>query len=108
MFEKCPEGFAKNITCFETELFTDGHRLNFELLNPKECYQKYHHGSIQLEAFGGKTIVTQTAYFDFFGVSLWVNYPFYGGMYEFFNYTIGWEQQTILRLKDKYIKKSSE
>jgi len=40
--------------------------------------------------------------FDFFGVSIWVSYPFYGGMSYFLKYTTGWEQQTILKLKNKY------
>jgi hypothetical protein len=87
---------------WQTSLFPDQHLLKFILLNPEECGQKYHYGYIQLEPLGSRTRVTQVAYFDFFGVSIWVNYPFYGGMSYFLNYTAAWEQQTILKLKEKY------
>jgi hypothetical protein len=87
---------------WQTTLFPDQHLLKFILLNPEQCDQKYHYGYIQLEPLGFRTRVTQVAYFDFFGVSIWVNYPFYGGMSYFLNYTATWEQQTILTLKDKY------
>ena len=89
---------------WQTTLFPDQYLLKFILLNPDECGQKYHYGYIQLEPLGSRTRVTQVAYFDFFGVSIWVNYPFYGGMSYFLNYTATWEQQTILTLKDKYEK----
>ena len=87
---------------WQTTLLPDQHLLKFTLLNPEECGQKYHYGYIQLEALDSRTRVTQVAYFDFFGVSVWVNYPFYGGMSYFLKYTANWEQQTILKLKDKY------
>ena len=87
---------------WQTTVFPDQQRLKFILLNPKECGQKYHYGYIQMEASGLKTKVTQVAYFDFFGASIWVSYPFYGGMSYFLKYTASWEQQTILKLKDKY------
>ncbi|MBT8368643.1 MAG: hypothetical protein KJP23_28450 [Deltaproteobacteria bacterium] len=80
----------------------DNHRLDFELLNPKECGQKFHHGHIQLEAVGEYTKVTQIAYFEFFGATLWMNYPWYGGMQHNLSYTARWEQETIVRLIDKY------
>ncbi len=80
----------------------DIHRLNFELENPKECGQRFHYGHIQLEAAGDRTIVTQTAYFDFFGATLWMNYPWYGGMRHYLDYTARWEQETITRLIDRY------
>jgi len=87
---------------WRTISFPDIHRLNFELQNPKECGQKFHYGHIQLEAAGDHTIVTQTAYFDFFGATLWMNYPWYGGMRHYLNYTARWEQETITRLIDRY------
>jgi len=87
---------------WQTTLFPDQHLLKFKLLNPEECGQKYHYGHIQLEAVGSRTRVTQVAYFDFFGVSLWASYPFYGGMSYFLKYTATWEQRTILELKDNY------
>jgi hypothetical protein len=93
---------------WQTTVISDGFRLIFKLLNPEECNQRYHYGYIQLEAFETKTKVTQIAYFDFFGVSFWANYPFYGGMYDFLENTAHWEQETILKLKDRYINKSDE
>ena len=96
---------------WQTTLFPAQHRLDFVLLNPAECGQKFHHGSIQLETVGvsgRKTKITQTAYFDFFGVSFWVNYPWYGGMKHFLTYTARWEQDTVLRLKSNYIQKSAQ
>jgi hypothetical protein len=96
---------------WQTTLQPSEYRMDFVLLNPEECGQKFHYGQIQLEAlaaFGEKTKVTQVAYFDFFGVSFWVNYPWYGGMKHFLKYTARWEQETILKLKSKYIKKSAQ
>jgi hypothetical protein len=92
----------KAIFKWQTTLLPDQHLLKFILLNPEECGQKYHYGYIQLEPLGSRTRVTQVAYFDFFGVSIWANYPFYGGMSYFLKYTATWEQQTILKLKEKY------
>ena len=81
---------------WQTIQFPDQHLLDFILLNPEECGQKYHYGYIQLEAMGTGTRVTQIAYFDFFGVSLWVSYPFKGGMSYFLKYTAAWEQKAVL------------
>jgi len=92
----------KAIFKWQTIVLPDQHLFKFILLNPEACGQKYHYGYIQLEPLGSRTRVTQVAYFDFFGVSIWVNYPFYGGMSYFLNYTAAWEQQTILKLKDDY------
>ncbi len=86
---------------WQTTLFPDRHLLNYVLLNPEECGQKYHHGSIQLEAVGNRTRVTQVAYFNFFGVSFWVGYPFRGGMSYFLEYTAVWEQQAVLDTIDR-------
>ena len=80
----------------------DRHRLSFELQNPKECGQKYHYGHIQLEAAGEQTKITQIAYFDFFGATLWMNYPWYGGMHHYLIYTARWEQETMTRLIERY------
>lgn len=87
---------------WQTTVLPDQHLLKFILLNPQECGQKYHSGYIQLERFDQKTKVIQVAYFDFFGASFWVKYPYYGGMKHFLKYTAGWEQQAILDLKDRY------
>ena len=89
---------------WQTTADSKNHRLVFKLLNPKESGQKYHYGQIQLEALGAKTKVTQIAFFDFFGVSFWVNYPFYGGMRDFLEYTAHWEQKIVIKLKANYIK----
>ena len=87
---------------WRTKAFPDRHRLHFELQNPKECGQKFHYGHIQLEAAGEHTKVTQVAYFDFFGATLWMNYPWYGGMHHYLLYTARWEQETMTRLIDRY------
>ncbi len=92
----------KAIFRWQTTLLPDQYLLKFILLNPEDCGQRYHYGYIQLEALGSRTRVTQVAYFDFFGVSIWVSYPFYGGMSYFLKYTANWEQQIILELRDKY------
>lgn len=96
---------------WQTTLSPAEYRMDFVLLNPEECGQKFHYGHIQLEtlgAFSQKTMVTQVAYFDFFGVFFWVKYPWYGGMQHFLKYTAHWEQDTILKLKTTYIKKSAQ
>jgi hypothetical protein len=80
---------------WQTTVFPDRHFLEYTLLNPEQCGQKYHYGYIQLEAEGVGTRVTQVSYFDFFGASLWVNYPFKGGMSYFLKYTAKWEQQLL-------------
>jgi hypothetical protein len=87
---------------WRTTSFPDIYRLNFELQNPKECGQKFHYGHIRLEAAGEHTKVTQVAYFEFFGATLWMNYPWYGGMRHYLHYTARWEQETITRLIDRY------
>lgn len=92
----------KAIFRWQTTLLPDQYQLKFVLLNPEECGQKYHYGYVQLEALGSGTRVTQVAYFDFFGVSLWVNYPLYGGMSHFLKYMAHWEQETILDIKHEY------
>jgi hypothetical protein len=82
------------------------HRLEFVLDNPVECNQRFHYGFIRLEPFGeAQTKVTHVAYFDFLGASLWANYPWPGGMSSFLRYTATWEQETILRLRERYSQK---
>ena len=54
------------------------------------------------------TRVTQVAYFDFLGASLWADYPWGGGMRDFLAYTARWEQEMVLRLKDRYSGKNTE
>lgn len=87
---------------WRTKIFDKQHRLEYLLLNPKECGQGFHYGYIQAEAAGLNTKVTQVAYLDFLGVSLWAHYPWEGGMKDFLRETARWEQQTALRLEWKY------
>ena len=92
---------------WQTTVAPNRYRLDYVLLNPEQCGQKFHYGHIQLEALEHnrqKTKVTHVAYFDFFGVFFWVNYPWYGGMVDFLRYTARWEQEIILKLKSKYSK----
>ena len=91
---------------WQTTISSRAKRLDFVLLNPKQCRQKFHYGYIQLKSVSGGTQVTQVAYFDFLGSSLWANYPWGGGMKDFLSYTAHWEQDTIMRLKDQYYHKS--
>lgn len=87
---------------WQTRLLPERFRLTFHLLNPEACGQKYHHGYIQLVPEGKTTRVTQVAYFDFWGAAFWVYNPWSGGMRDFLSYTARWEQETAMRLKDRY------
>jgi hypothetical protein len=55
-----------------------------------------------LEPFDRYTKVSHAAYFDFFGASLWVSYPWEGGMIKFLGCIAPWERNTILQFKDDY------
>lgn len=87
---------------WQTHMFPDRFRLEFNLLNSKQCRQKYHYGYIQLEPEGKKTLVTQVAYFDFWGATFWAFNPLKGGMKDFLSYTAKWEQTTAVQFKDRY------
>jgi len=93
---------------WQTTVFPQAKRLDFVLLNPEQCRQKFHYGYIQLKPVPEGTQVTQVAYFDFLGSSLWANYPWGGGMKDFLSYTAYWEQKTILDLKNRYHDKNSK
>ncbi|AOY57478.1 hypothetical protein B2D07_03380 [Desulfococcus multivorans] len=86
---------------WQTTIFQDTYNLEFVLLNPEACGQKFHYGSIQLEPVPEGTKVTQTAYFDFWGASFWAAYPWGGGMTDFLTYTAHWEQDVVMRLKNR-------
>lgn len=92
----------RNVFKWQTTVFPDRHFLEYTLLNPEECGQKYHYGYVQLKTDGARTRVTHVSYFDFFGVSLWVNYPFRGGMSHFLKYTARWEQQLVSEFEHQY------
>jgi len=81
---------------WKTVLFPDRYRLEFVLQDPDECGMKYFYGSIVMQSVGSATRVTQVAYLDFFGVSLWIHYPFRGGMSQTLNDNVRWEQQAVL------------
>ena len=87
---------------WRTTLHRSNYRMEFVLLNPEQCRQRYQYGHIQLEPAGSGTRVIQEAYFDFLGASFWAHYPWEGGMQAFLTYTAQWEQKTALRLKDRY------
>ncbi len=87
---------------WRTKVFNGKHRLEYSLLNPKECGQRFHYGYIQAAAEGDKTKVTQVAHLDFFGVSFWAHFPWGGGMTDFLKSTARWEQKTASRLEWKY------
>ncbi|MGD8251288.1 MAG: SRPBCC family protein [Desulfobacterales bacterium] len=87
---------------WETLLFPSSRRMGYRLLNPKDCRQRFHFGTIQLIPRGDGTRVVQTAWFDFSGVWLWFHNPWGGGMTAFLRYNARWEQETALRLKDRY------
>jgi hypothetical protein len=93
---------------WQTTIFPQVKRLDFVLLNPEQCRQKYHYGSIQLKSVKEETQITQVAYFDFWGSSLWASYPWGGGMKDFLSYTAHWEQETIMRLKNRYYDQNSK
>lgn len=93
---------------WETTMYPDIHKLEFVLLNPAQCGQNFHYGFIQLESVAEGTMVTQVAYFDFWGASLWADYPWGGGMVDFLTYTAKWEQAIVLDLKNRYTDESSK
>ena len=78
------------------------YRLDFVLENPEQCGQRFHYGHFQLEALGPYTKVSHSAFFDFFGASIWATFPWQGGMRAFLDYIARWEQETIVRLKNSY------
>lgn len=93
---------------WQTTALEEARRLDFILLNPQHCGQAFHYGSIQMEPVEEGTRVTQVAYFDFLGASLWADYPWGGGMKDFLTYTARWEQGIVLRLKNRYPGKTAQ
>ena len=88
---------------WQTTMIPDLFRLEFRLLNPEECRHEFHRGSIQLSPAGGHTKITQIAYFDFRGASLWVKYPWYGGMKSTLTKLAKWEQNLASKYKQQYV-----
>ena len=89
---------------WRTTVHEDEKTIDFVLLNPEDCGQRFHHGTIRAVNMGKKTLVIQKAYFDFFGAGVWANYPLPGGMHHFLEYTARWEQDTVRKLKVYYEK----
>jgi hypothetical protein len=85
---------------WKTVVLEEQYRMEFELLNAAECRHDFHFGSIQLSPDGEFTKVTQIVYFDFTGASLWVKYPWYGGMEDTLTQMVEWEQETILKYRE--------
>jgi hypothetical protein len=92
----------KHIFRWQTTVDAHSRRLDFRLLNAAECGQVFHHGSIQVEVLKTGTRVIQTAYFDFWGATLWYHSPWSGGMRALLRYQAHWEQQLAPRLKRRY------
>jgi len=86
---------------WKTSVIEEQYLMEFELLNAEECRHDFHFGSIQLSSDGEYTKVTQIAYFDFTGASIWVKYPWYGGMEDTLTQMVEWEQETVLRYRKK-------
>jgi hypothetical protein len=84
---------------WQTTVHWNQYRLDFQLLNAQDCRHDFHFGTIQLAPAGDYTKVTQTACFNFVGASLWVKYPWYGGMKSTLTTLAKWEQKTALRYK---------
>ena len=98
-YTNAPDVFFK----WRTTVFPRSHRLEFVLMNPEECKQRYHYGHIELEAVKGGTRVTQVAYFDFWGASFWAAYPWGGGMRDFLTYNANWERREARKFERKYL-----
>ena len=88
---------------WQTTVYPSAFRMNYVLLNPEECGQKYNRGAIQLSYKSGQTRVVHSTYFDFFGATVWVHFPGAGGMVAFLRYTADWERETIKQLHHRYL-----
>ena len=85
---------------WKTIVHQDRYRLEFQLINAKDSRHDFHFGTIQLHPAGRFTRVTQIAYFDFAGVSLWVRFPWNGGMKHTLVQSAKWEQKMASRYVD--------
>ena len=88
---------------WQTTVHPEQYRLDFKLLNAADCRHDFHYGSIQLTSEGENTHVTQIAFFDFTGASLWVNYPWYGGMKATLTKVAKWEQKAAVTYARSYM-----
>ena len=88
---------------WQTTVFPGRYRLEFKLRNAAECRHDFHYGMIQLSPAGSFTKVTQIAYFKFKGASLWVRYPWNGGMKSTLTKVARWEQKMATRHLREYM-----
>ena len=88
---------------WQTTIYPLSYRMNYLLLNPEECGQKFNRGTIQMSSDSGKTRVVHSTYFDFFGATVWAHFPGPGGMVGFLRYTAEWEKKTIKQLQHRYL-----
>ena len=88
---------------WQTTIHADYYRLEFKLLNAKDCRHEFHYGTIQLSPAGNFTKVTQTAFFSFSGASVWVRYPWNGGMRSTLTKSAEWEQRMAKRIMHEYL-----
>ena len=87
---------------WQTTVYPSSHRMNYRLVNPEQCGQKFNRGTIQLSAVSNGTRVVHSTYFDFFGATIWTRFPGPGGMVGFLRYTADWERETIKKLRHRY------
>jgi len=87
---------------WQTTEVPEQYRLEFKLLNAEDCHHDFHYGTIQLSPAGEHTKVTQIAFFNFTGASLWVKYPWYGGMKSLLTKVARWERNSAMRLNRDY------
>ncbi len=92
----------KRLFRWQTTVVSRDHRLEFALVNPKQAGQKFHYGTIRLEARGSRTIVYQIARFRFSGAALWAFYPWRGGMRSFLSEFVRWEQKAAVKWQPHY------
>ena len=95
---------AGSVFRWKTTVHERAGRIDFVLLNPQECGQRFHYGRIRTVSIGERTLVVQEAFFDFFGAGVWAHYPWAGGMRHFLRYTARWEQDTVEKLREHYEK----
>lgn len=92
----------KRLFRWQTTVYARDRRLEFKLDNPEQAGQKFHFGTIRLEACEGRTVVYQTARFRFSGAALWAFYPWHGGMRSFLTAFVRWEQQAAVAWQPHY------
>ena len=88
---------------WQTTMVPAEYKITFKLLNPEQCRHDFHHGSIQLSPAGYHTKITQIAYFNFRRASLWVKYPWDGGMKSTLTKVAKWEQKLAAQYRHEYL-----